>query len=668
VHSCSALLLLLASPCSTIGSTGGFEQGVLRLPAILGDHMVVQRGAPLTLWGWDEPGTRVEARASWDAAPADAPASALAGPDGRFELELAAPAAAGPHEISVRGTSERVLRDVWCGEVWLASGQSNMEMPVGDVQPGYTGVEGWERELAAGDHPRMRLFTVENAVAAAPADDCRGTWVACTSETLRTFSATAYFFGRELQRALDVPVGLVAADWGGTPAEAWTSARGLAGFPRFAAELASLEAQAGDPRAFERERRARRMQWWSDLARHDPPEQGRPWTDPGYDDSSWLLLDQPRVWESGEPPSPLADWDGAVCFRRAVEFPESWSGRALELSLGAIDDMDTVWLDGRRIGGMEDWGAWSTPRTYGVPAALASAGAHVLSVRVVDTGGLGGLAGTSADLWIAPAGDRAAALSIAGPWRYARGARIGDLAPFPSSAALEPSMPSVLSNGMIAPLERLSLAGAIWYQGESNRNHAEEYRELFPGLIGDWRRRFRRPDLPFLFVQIAPFEYGDERGQTPLLRDAQARALALPRTGMAVTLDIGDARDIHPRQKQEVGRRLALLALARAYDRPEIRDSGPVFVGAAREGAAMRARFEHAGGLAILGSGPLPVAVRAPDGAWHAAESRVEGETLLAWSALVAEPTAVRYAWDDWVSAWLANADGLPAAPFEPFE
>ena len=611
----------------------------LRLPAFFSDHMVLQRASEVPLWGFAEPGARVTVRASWSGAAA---LSARADASGRWQVLLATSAVQAPGELLIEcGSERRTIRDVLVGELWLASGQSNMEWTLG---PGVgNGVGGWQEAVASSADPELRYFEVANAVAPAPLDDVRGEWKLASPETSGRFSATAYFFARALRRELGVPVGVIAAEWGGTPAEAWTSAAALAEFPEFAPGLARLTELARDPAGAQARQRAALEQWWRAAA-----ERLEAAAEPARE------VVQPATFEQhGE-----EGFDGLGVYARALKLPPTWVGQELVLELGPIDDRDTTLWNGERIGGHEDTGEWQTPRRYTVPARLVRA-ENTLTVRVLDTGGAGGFQGGAGSLRVLRGSE---SLSLDGPWTWRRGPSMGVLGRPPGIEAVGPWDPSALTNAMIAPLEPAALAGVIWYQGESNRDRHAQYRRLFPALIEDWRARFRR-ELPFLFVQIAPFGYGGDTGEAFWLREAQRATLSLPQTGMAVTMDIGDPTDIHPLEKRLVGERLALHALEQAYGR-ELVSSGPAFRGLRVEGARLRLEFEHGDGLTTRGEPLRHLEVRGADGVWHPAEASLEGSTVVAWSAAVAAPVAARFGFGaaDLTNLW--NAAGLPASSF----
>jgi sialate O-acetylesterase len=643
------LVLIVVGTCSTNAAAD------VRVPSLIGDHMVVQRGKPVRLWGQADPGETVRASLAGADATTEADAS------GRWALTLPALAAGGPHTLTIRGRNVLTFRDVQAGEVFVASGQSNMEWPL-------------SQSLGAGDALKagcggLRLFTVTKATAVAPRDDVQGMWLPCNEETAPSFSAVAFHFGQALHRALGLPIGLVHTSWGGTPAEAWTPREALLAESSLAPMVHELDTLLRDPSA--REEAARKLAEWE--ARNFHQDTRNTGEAQGFarggDDAGWLPMELPQYWENAG-----LRMDGAVWFRRTADVPAAWAGRDATLSLGAIDDFDTTYWNGERVGttGRETPQFYAAPRQYTVPGRLVKAGRNVVAVRVFDHFGNGGFGGTAPEMTLRPI-DGQARLSLAGTWRYRIERRLDPaMADFSTQPRLpgadDPNSPTVLWNAMTAALTPFPVAGVIWYQGESNAGRAFQYRTLFPAMIESWRRAWREPELPFLFVQLANFTAlartpGDSEWAE--LREAQTMTLRLPKTGMAVTLDIGDADDIHPRNKKEVGHRLALQALRLIYGQSVVA-SGPRFVSAMREEAAMRVRFET-GGTGLMttdGSAPVGFAVAGADRRWRWAEARIEGDTVLVSSPEVSEPVAVRYGWADNPPNTLRSRAGLPAEPF----
>jgi sialate O-acetylesterase len=635
----------------------GTARAEVRLPALVGSHMVLQRDVPARVWGWAAPGEAVRVTL------AGTTADATAGADGRWSVELPAAPAGGPFTLTIAGTNTVKLEDVWRGEVWVASGQSNMEFPLQRASGG--------REAAAAGCDGLRLFTVAKATSLEPKDDVSGQWTACDASSAVAFSAVAFYFGQEVYRATSVKVGLVHSSWGGTPAEAWTSRGALESEPSLRPLVASFDAALHDPAG--RAAYLAKLEAWekANYAQDASNEGARDgWQKPDADLAGWSKMEIPQPWERAG----LAI-DGAVWFRREVELPADWAGRDLTLSLGALDDFDVTYFAGEEVGhtGVETPSYYSVPRRYTVPGRLVKPGRAVIAVRVFDHYGDGGFVGSGAELRLARKDGAGTALPLAGEWDYKVERRIEPRVPdyasqprFPTPE--DPNSPTVLYGAMVAPLTPLAIRGVIWYQGEANANGAFQYRTLFPTMIRDWRRAWGEGDFPFLFVQLANYM---SRAKEPAesawaeLREAQVLTLALPNTGMAVAIDIGEAGDIHPTDKKDVGERLARWALADSYGRP-VEKAGPLYQSSTVEGGAIRVRFTHAKGLATSdGQPPRSFAIAGADRRWCWAEkATIDGETVVVSSPEVPQPVAVRYAWADNPDATLRNGDGLPASPF----
>jgi sialate O-acetylesterase len=640
----------------------------VKVDALIGDHMVVQRDRPVRLGGSAAPGEAVTATLAAGKATAKADAR------GRWSLALPAMPAGGPFTLRISGAgagaAALTFTDVLVGEVWVAAGQSNMELQLQRTKGG--------ADAAALGCSGLRLFVVANRPAAAPATSVRGEWQACDAASASAFSAVAFHFGRELHRALGAPVGIVEAAVGGTPAEAWTPRETLRADPTLAPMVDAMDRAMND--AALRDELAKKLAAWE--AKNFYQDEGNKGEKAGWARAGggrWATTMQlPQLWEAAG-----LDIDGAVWFRREVTVPEAWAGRELALSLGAVDDFDVTYWNGERVGatGAETPEYWSTARNYPVPARLVKAGRNVIAVRVFDHFGGGGFAGAPAQMNVRPAAAAGAQasetppLSLAGSWSYKIERK---LKPIVADWSTRPRMlgpddqnsPTVLWNAMVAPFAGTPVAGVIWYQGESNAERAAQYRTLFPAMIRGWRAAWGEAKLPFLYVQLPNFgpEPQPPLGEGPWaeLREAQALALREPRTAMAVTLDIGEAKDVHPREKHEVGRRLALAALKLVYGRDVIA-SGPTFAAAIRDGAAIKLRFGNvAGGLTTSdGAAPRGFVIAGADRVWKPAEARIEGPgIIIVKNAEIAEPVAVRYGWGNDPGATLRNQADLPAAPF----
>lgn len=644
-------LTLLVLVCARAGSAE------VRLPSIIGDNMVLQQGAKVRIWGKANAGEHVTVSFGKKSA------STVADQQGRWQVWLGPLQAAGPAELTIRGSNVVTIRNVLVGEVWICSGQSNMEWPLVNTVNGSAAV-------AQANYPEIRLFTVAHKTSESPLDDVQGRWVVTTPEDAANFSAVGYFFGREIYQSLKVPVGLINTSWGGTPAEAWTSTAAL----KSSAELqpilhryeSSLKALPETKEAYERAI----VEWEEKNLHLDGENKGEAlgYADPATSTEVWPKMDLPKQFEAAG-----LLIDGAVWFRKGVELPASWAGKDLVLNLAAIDDYDVGYFNGTRIGqtGRETPDSYMIPRKYSVPGALVRAGQNVIAVRVFDRAGDGGF-GRAGEMSLRVAGvDGADPISLRGEWDYkielALEPKHVDWGTRPELVgASNQNSPSVLYNAMLAPLFPFAIRGAIWYQGESNAGRAYQYRTLFPTMIRNWRSGWGS-DFPFFFVQLPNWRARQDvpsESDWAELREAQAMTLREPHTGMAIAIDIGDGEDLHPRNKRDVGRRLATLALANVYRRPII-PSGPLFDRFRIEGAKVRISFKYAQGLKTSdGSAVKGFALAGADRRFVWADARIEGETVVVSSPTISKPVAVRYGWADNPLVNLYNKADLPAAPF----
>lgn len=656
-----------------LGTAGAAASGSeFRLAPLFGDNMVLQQASFVTVWGWGVPGQQVALTASWGGH-----AEGTIGDNGAWNVKLKTPRAGGPFVIEVRsgGSSVLYMNNVMTGEVWLGSGQSNMEMPLTGWPPSDT-IRNSGFEIRNAANCDIRFFTVTRQTSAVPESTCTGQWVESSPLSAPGFSATAYFFAKNLQQALHVPVGMIHSSWGGTPVEAWMSTETMAKVPEFDTTMQKL--------ASSKESRARLDRWLGQFpvleVRKDDPA-GR-WKDLHFDDDScsrvvcdetgWRVMKLPVYWESTE----LGDIDGAVWFRKHVRIPSSWIGKELVVELGPIDDMDVTFVNGKRVGGIETEGAWKVPRVYTVPAASVTDSNLCVAVRVLDYQGGGGIWGNREPMDVHPSGI-ADSVSLSGDWKYLPVAELygGKFHVFGSNGEksftrprlpidIGPSAPTTLFNGMIAPLIPYVIRGAIWYQGETNVGHPKLYERLFPMMISNWRDAFAIPSLPFYYVQIAPYEYGG-RDHSELLREAQLKTLAVKNTGMAVTLDIGNPKNIHPSNKTAVGERLARLALAKTYGRP-MAFSGPLLSRVRLRSGSIELTFGNAGkGLVVEDAdGQNGFQIAGPDSIFRSATVKVSGDRLIVSHPDIAHPLAVRYAFTNAPAGTLFNKEGLPATSF----
>ncbi len=647
----------------------------LSLSPIFSDHMVLQQAEQVPIWGTAAPYTNVTVDGSWGNS-----VSARTNSQGQWDTDILMPAAGGPFEVTISTNDTAIIiKDVMAGEVWLCSGQSNMEMPL----------EGWlptdpilnaDEEIANANYPMIRMFTMQKAIEVAPTTEYAGSWEVCNSANAGDFSATAYFFGRTLHQKLNVPIGLIHTSWGGTPAEAWTEGNHLTSITDYLNVLQELEQAKPQQLALNN--------WLSNKEIIAPtilPEETQ-WQNLDFKDEGLITgqiienkltnINMPMMWEQEE--IGLDAFDGTILFRKEVVIPNAFLNQELTLELGAIDDMDETYFNGIKVGAMMGTGKWNTKRVYTIPKELTSKNKNLIAIRVVDTGGGGGFSSGKESMRLYIKG-RNESVNLGGDgWNYLPiaeygkgkfylyGGTIADFEDRPKvDIAFNAHSPTVLYNAMIAPLVPYYIKGVIWYQGESNAERAKQYETLFPKMIESWRTAWNDRPFPFYFTQIAPYNYGNGNGiASAQLRDAQRKALAVPNTGMAVTLDIGNSDNIHPANKQDVGKRLALWALAKDYHQSDILFSGPLYKGMTIEENKIRVAFQFADGLKTEKRTVPGVEIAGADNQFLPAIAIIEGKELVAHHPQIESPLHVRYAFKNSSAATLFNGAGLPASSF----
>jgi len=616
------------------------------LHPLFADHAVLQRDSRVPVWGWAQPGESITVSF------AGQKKNATAGPDGKWMVYLDPMEACAKGRIlsvrSINGNLKSEISDILVGDVWICSGQSNMEMGIGACNV--------PDEIAAANFPRIRLLNVPKKIAYTPESTIQCAWLLCSPATLIQgpwggFSAAAYFFGRELHHDLDIPIGLIETCWGGTVCEAWTSVEALAPLGDFASVIAQVQEVAAVPGT---DKIGAVMDKWYEAK---DPGSSKAWFKPETDVSTWKVANMPANWQS----SGLPGYEGIVWVHRTFEVPAEWTGKDIVISLGAIGDCDVTWVNGIAVGRTD---YFDQPRIYRVPAAVVRKGGNIIAMRVVNSGG-GGFFGKAEEMKVYPFGDESSAISLAGPWRLQETAsRASTGAPLIGN----PNICSVLYNGMIAPLIPFAIKGAIWYQGEANASRAYQYNALLQTMIRDWRSRFGVGDFGFHIVSLANFKQVSDTPQSSdwaELREAQAMAAkALPNCGIAMAIDIGNADDIHPRNKKEVGHRLALSALAITYGK-NIEWSGPWYKSMEIEGNGIRLTFDHAqSGLVSKGDKLTGFAIAGEERKFVRADAVTDGVTVLVSSPEVSYPVAVRYGWNSNPFCNLYNKENLPAVPF----
>jgi sialate O-acetylesterase len=632
----------------------------MQLAPLFRDHAVLQRNISLPIWGTAAPKEIINAEL------AGQHARVIADADGQWLLRFAPFPAGGPHSLTVTGESETItIRDVLIGDVWVCSGQSNMEWKLAQTEQADDLVD-------TIDLSQMRLLTVSTPAQLGKQTMIDGTWECCSATTLAKFSAVGAWFGRTLIRDLSIPIGLICNAWGGTRVQAWMSREALMQDPSGLEEIRHYEGYL-----FARDRLgtnefASTAEWERSLMAKDAGNRGleEGWAQPDCDLSAWKTMPIPSHWQDhGHPGS------GVFWFRRSITVPSTWAGKDLDLHIGAVDKHDDTYVNGMRVGGLS-WDAgpnsWCTARHYRVAGNLVPADGKLhIAVRARSHAFHGGLNGPSIEMKVHPVGDESAAIPLAGTWHYQIEQDWGLMAaPATPHGPGNPTSPNILFDSRICPLLPYAITGAIWYQGESNASEASRYARMLPAMIGDWRRAWGQGDFPFLQVQLANFrqvETEPRRSEWAELRDAQvSTARCTPATAFAIAIDVGDALDIHPHDKRSVGERLARIALADTYGQ-QIVSSGPIFSQATVEtGGRMRCRFVNGAGLRTRdGKAVSYLAIAGANRQFMWAHSEIDGDTLLVWHPDVLRPSAVRYAWaDNPAGCNLVNAEDLPASPF----
>ena len=644
--------LLLVSGLFFIQSCKKGPATEIQLPALFSDNMVFQQNMKCPVWGTANPGGLVTVSFN------NQKLSTFADNKGNWRVDLASVPAGGPYELKISGKDSILIKNVMVGEVWICSGQSNMEFPLRSSNNA-------EEELAQSDYPDIRLLTVNRIAAVSPTKDVPSDgWHVCTPKTSPNFSAVGYFFGRSLYKDLNVPIGLINSSWGGTPAEAWTSRPALKTLPdyvetvnRIEMNLDSLKNSFKDYNKWQEKWAQHMDQWIKQVMQQDKGNQEN-WAAADFDYSSWKTMPIPGLWEG----QGLPGLDGIVWFKKEITLDKTWTGKPAILHMGPIDDIDVTWFNGEKLGSMT---VYNEEREYTVPASAIKEGPNVLTVSVMDYGGGGGPFGDPG-LYYLKSGTKS--IKLSGDWSYQVSTNAEKLPGDLKRPTAPAYMPSFLYNGMIFPLIPFAFKGVIWYQGESNADRAYQYRSLFSTMIKDWRNNWQEGDFPFLFVQLANYmavkpQPADDAWAE--LREAQTMALSLPNTGMAVIIDIGDADDIHPRNKQDVGYRLALNARKLAYGE-DIPYSGPMYHSMKIEDNKIRIYFTNVyDGLVIKGGQSLKgFAIAGDDKQFVWANAVIDDNSVLVSSPDISRPVAVRYAWASNPVCNLYNSAGLPASPF----
>ncbi len=650
-------LQLLVFSLSSYSQTG--IKKTLKVSRLFSDGMVIQQKTKVNFWGDASPGKKVTVAATWGKQ-----SSTTVDTNGKWQLKLATPKAGGPFSITIKTMDTAVeVNNVLVGEVWLASGQSNMDIPVRGWPPGDT-ILNSAQEIRNAGYPDIRFLKVPFNMSAIPLDSTGGKWMVASPQTAGDFSATAYFYARKLYQELKVPIGIIQSSIGGTPAEAWTSKAYLLKSGDFTEKIEGLSNLQNSTEA-----------WFKKWPTQDVPKTMEEWQNisfldgvaatSGYDDSKWATIKLPGRFDLLHP----GEFDGAMWFRKVFTVEDI--NTDYKLTIGAVDDMDATYINGKKIGGLAGAGVANLPREMVIPKSLLVKGKNSIAIRAIDNGGAGAISGR-----ITISNANGVTIPLEGEWKcrlvgeiykgrfYTYGLQTA-FSERPDISQLNSNSPTVLFNAMINPLVPYTIRGVIWYQGESNVGRAEQYKRLFPNMIEDWRNKWGY-QLPFYYVQLAPYIYkaADQSEQSQKLRNAQRYGLKLPKTGMVSTLDIGYLKTAHPPYKQEVGNRLARFALANEYGKKLIA-SGPMYKKTSTAGTELIIEFASSeSGLVAADGGLTNFEIAGADKIFVSAEARIVNNRVVVSSSSITAPVYVRYAWSDSSGATLFNKDGLPAATF----
>lgn len=614
----------------------GFTNAKVKLPALVSDGMVLQRDQKIRIWGKADPNEHINIRFL------NKKYAAVADNNGNWKINLPSLKPGGPYVMTI---NEMTLKDIMIGDVWLASGQSNMELPMRRVKPLY------ENEIKNANNQNIRFFTVPQKYNfKSPQDDLEsGKWESTNPQTIVNFSAVAYFFAKELNQKTNVAIGIIHSSLGGSPIQAWMDENSLKKYPEYLDEakkwqddhlIASTESTE----------QAQSKAWYAELDQSDIGF-NQHWENFEDNDSDWKTMVIPGSWEDKE-----GTFDGSVWFRKEIVLPKGTENNSAFLNLGRIKDADETYINGKKIGNTT---YEYPPRWYDIPKGILKEGKNTITVRVINGSGKGEFVADK-PYYLQIDGQK---ISLEGEWKYKIGAKMNKTAPGQTFIRWKPTG---LYNAMIHPLVNYNIKGFLWYQGESNTKKPEEYRDLLSTIILDWRAKWGEKDLPFLIVQLANFM---ETKNQPFeskwaeLRDQQRQVSRnVPNTALAVTIDVGEWNDIHPLNKKVVGDRLALQALK--LEGKNVVADGPIYQSMKIDGNQMILSFKKGTDDFSEVSALKGFTIKDKTGIYKWANARIEGNKIIVWNNDIKDPVAVRYDWADNPDGNLRNTSDLPASPF----
>ncbi|MES2776859.1 MAG: sialate O-acetylesterase [Bacteroidota bacterium] len=623
--------------------------GQVRLPQIVRDSMILQRDAMVNIWGWSSVNEKVQVLFNGKSYKTKGDAS------GKWLVKLPATRAGGPYTIDITASNKISIKEVLFGDIWFCSGQSNMvhQLNIHDIT--------YAKDIAEANYPMIRQFWIPTLTnLQGPQTNLpAGYWNAAVGENVRPFSAVAYFFAKKIYERYKVPVGIINASVGGTPIEAWTSEEGFKDFPML---IATIEKNKDTSYLNSLNRRPPSL----NTNRAEPPVDAGmngavKWFDAAYIPKGWHNINIPGYWED----QGVKDLNGIVWYRKEIDIPATMIEKPAKVFLGRIVDADELYINGSQVGRT----TYMYPqRRYPVPAGVLKPGKNIFVVRVTNTNGKGGFV-PDKPYCIFAGNDT---IDLKGTWQYKVGTVFrpvgGGL--FGGGGGINAqNQPAALYNAMVAPVINYCIKGFCWYQGESNTSRPQEYERLLPALIYDWRNKWNHDSLPFLYVQLpgyTEYNYLPSESNMAILREAQLKALSVPKTAMAVAIDLGEWNDIHPDNKKDVGERLALAALKLVYGETIVGE-GPAFKTATIDGKRIVVSFTNTGTGLVAKDGEAlsEFAIAGPDKKFVWAKARIEGDKVVVWNDEIADPAFVRYSWaDNPVNPNLFNTEGLPASPF----
>ncbi len=627
--------------------TSGFYSFVfaqIRLPKLISDGMILQRDAKVKVWGRAAAGEKVTLDFQQQQY------NAIADNAGKWMILLPAQKAGGPYEMTFSGSNTITIKNILFGDVWLCSGQSNMELTMDRL------VDKYPEVISTSENHNIRQFLIPDVYDfEKPHDDVSGgAWIAASPKNVLQFSAAAYFFADDLYKKYGVPIGLINSALGGSPAEAWISEDALKKYPAYYNEVQKFK-DKNLIASIEADDNKNSREWYNQLYNTDEGIKNN-WKSEALDDKDWQKMNIPGYWVNG----PLGKMNGSVWFRKEINVPASMTGKPAKLLMGRIVDADSVFINGKFVGTTS---YQYPPRRYILEPDVLKAGKNEIVVRVISNSGDGGFVLDKPYMLVA--GNDT--INIAGIWKYKAGAKMYAM---PSQTFIR-WKPAGLYNAMIAPLTNYAIKGVIWYQGEANTGKPAEYTGLMRTLIENWRMEWQQGNFPFIYVQLPNFmEARNEPSESnwAALRQAQLKLLPTPITAMVIAIDLGEWNDIHPLNKQDIGKRLALQAEKIAYGEKNIIASGPLYQSAKLKRNKVTLSFTNTGsGIVSTGNEQLKYfAIAGADKKFVWANAEIKNNKVIVWSDAVPKPVFVRYAWADNPGAVnFYNKEGLPASPFE---